>query len=58
MRQGHVSFDVVALKSCVCWSAVALERTAWQQPVSAGAISERGKLQVRLGGYHHIASSH
>jgi len=23
-----------------------LERTAWQQPVSAGAISERGKLQV------------
>ena len=25
---------------------MALERTAWQQPVSAGAISERGKLQV------------
>ena len=31
--------------------AVALERTSWQQPVSAGAISERGKLQVRLSGY-------
>lgn len=27
-------------------SAVALERTAWQSPVDAGAISERGKLQV------------
>ncbi|DBB04825.1 hypothetical protein WJX82_007389 [Trebouxia sp. C0006] len=25
---------------------LALERTAWQQPVSAGAISERGKLQA------------
>lgn len=38
---------------CCCWLldkdvyvAVALERTAWQQPVSAGAISDRGKLQV------------
>ena len=27
-------------------SAVALERTAWQQPVSAGAISDRGKQAV------------
>ena len=26
--------------------AVALERTAWQQPVSAGAISDRGKQAV------------
>lgn len=25
---------------------MALERTAWQSPVDAGAISERGKLQV------------
>ena len=39
---------------CCCWVldkdiyvAVALERTAWQQPVSAGAISDRGKLQVK-----------
>lgn len=27
-------------------ASVAMERTAWQQPVDAGAISDRGKLQA------------
>ena len=36
---------VLGVTSVWC-CAVALERTAWQSPVDAGAISERGKLQV------------
>ena len=32
--------------------AVALERTAWQQPVSAGAISDRGKQAVGAPALH------
>lgn len=35
-----------ALMPSPCGAAVPNEKKAWQQPVEAGAISERGKLQV------------
>jgi hypothetical protein len=35
--------------------AVAMERKAWSEPVAAGAISERGRLEVWI--QDHILSS-
>ncbi len=42
-----VKNESVADPYCDC-CAVAMERKAWSEPVAAGAISERGRLEVKL----------
>lgn len=45
-NQGKAELQKINAKSITNNCAVAMERKAWSEPVAAGAISERGRLEV------------